>query len=126
MMTRGRWPIALLLGFALVACQKQSTDGAKTGTGDAEHGKQVFATTCATCHAMDGTGIKGLGKTLVGSEFVRKSSDDQLVEMITRGRDAKDPLNTTGVAMPPNGGNAALTDKDLRDVVAFVRTLNNG
>jgi len=118
--------IPLLVGLALAACQQGSSDGAKTASGDVEHGKQIFTTTCATCHATDGTGIKGLGKSLVGSEYVRKASDDQLVDMITRGRDAKDPLNTTGIAMPPNGGNAALTDKDLRDVVAFVRTLNKG
>jgi disulfide bond formation protein DsbB len=32
-------------------------------------------------------------------------------------------LNTTGIAMPPKGGNAALTTKDIQDVVAYVRAL---
>jgi len=119
--------LPVCFGLLLSACQKGPTEGGgQSAAGDVEHGKQVFTTTCATCHATDGTGVKGLGKSLVASEYVRKSSDDQLVEMISRGRDAKDPLNTTGVAMPPNGGNAALVDKDLRDVVAFLRGLNKG
>jgi len=114
----------VLVGATLGSCQKSSTEGgAQTAGADVKHGEQIFMTTCATCHGTDGTGVKGLGKGLVGSEFVHKASDDQLVQMIMKGRDAKDPLNTTGVAMPPNGGNAALGDKDLHDVVAYVRTL---
>ena len=50
-------------------------------------------------------------------------TDDELVAFIKVGRDPSDPLNTTGVAMPPKAGNPALTDDDLYDVVAFVRTL---
>ena len=117
----------MLLGALLCACQKSSTEGSgETAGADVAHGEQIFMTTCATCHGTDGTGVKGLGKGLVGSEYVHKASDDQLVQMITKGRDAKDPLNTTGIAMPPNGGNAALGDKDLHDVVAYVRKLTKG
>src|SRR5947208_15585686 len=89
----------LLLGPMLCACQKSSTEGGtETAGADVAHGEQIFMTTCATCHGTDGTGVKGLGKGLVGSEYVHKASDDQLVQMIMKGRDAKDPLNTTGVA----------------------------
>ena len=125
---RSSRPLALAVAVALVAlvsaCEKSSSGGgAKTSSGDTKHGEQIFMTTCATCHGQDGKGIKGLGKSLVDSEFVHKASDEQMVQMIAKGRDAKDPLNSTGVAMPPNGGNAALTENDLRDVVAYVRTL---
>ena len=114
----------VLLGAIVCACQKSSSEGgAQTAGADVKHGEQIFMTTCATCHGTDGTGVKGLGKGLVGSEYVHKAADDQLVQMIMKGREAKDPLNTTGIAMPPNGGNAALGEKDLRDVVAYVRTL---
>jgi mono/diheme cytochrome c family protein len=112
------------LAGSLIACQKSEEPGAaKTATGDSEHGKQIFLTLCATCHAADGTGVKGLGKSLVTSEYVHKASDEQLVRLVENGREAKDPLNTTGIAMPPKGGNAALTAKDIQDVVAYVRTL---
>ena len=114
----------VLLGSMLAACQKSEDDAApKTATADAAHGKQIFLMLCATCHGPEGAGVKGLGKNLVTSEYVHKASDEQLVEMIEKGRDAKDPLNTTGIAMPPKGGNAALTTKDIQDVIAFVHTL---
>jgi disulfide bond formation protein DsbB len=115
---------AVWLACSLIACQKaEEPTATKTAIGDAEHGKQIFLTLCATCHGADGTGVKGLGKNLVTSEYVHKATDDQLVELVERGREAKDPLNTTGIAMPPKGGNAALTTKDIQDVVAYVRTL---
>jgi disulfide bond formation protein DsbB len=114
----------ILLGSMLAGCQKSEDAGtAKTAAGDTAHGKQIFLTLCATCHGPEGGGVKGLGKNLVTSEYVHKASDDQLVEMIEKGRDAKDPLNTTGIAMPPKGGNAGLSTKDIQEVVAFVRTL---
>ncbi len=50
-------------------------------------------------------------------------TDDEFVDFIKLGRPASHPDNTTGVDMPPKGGNPALTDDELYDVVAFVRTL---
>lgn len=96
---------------------------AAKSAGDAAHGKTVFTQTCASCHGPAGQGIQGLGKDFTKSEFVKSQSDQQLVDFIKKGRPASDPANTTKVDMPPKGGNTALTDKDLLDVVAFVRTL---
>jgi disulfide bond formation protein DsbB len=97
--------------------------------GDAElaeyiaHGTRVFAGTCIACHGADGKGLPGLGKDLVHSEFVKKLDDDALLAFIKRGRDPSDPLNTTKILMPPKGGNPALSDDDLLDVIAYVRSL---
>ena len=77
----------MLLGSMLAGCQKsEDAGGAKTATGDTAHGKQIFLTLCATCHGPEGAGVKGLGKNLVTSEYVHKASDEQLVEMIEKGR----------------------------------------
>jgi len=123
--SRGRSiAVATLLFLVIAGCQGSSERDSQAAAAKA-HGQQIFTTTCATCHGTDGTGIKGLGKSLVASDFVKKASDDQLVDMLNKGRDAKDPLNSTGVAMPPKGGNAALTDKDLQDVVLYLRSLNH-
>ena len=46
-----------------------------------------------------------------------------MVDFIKVGRDPSDPLNTTGVAMPPKGGNPALDEEDLYDIVAFIRVI---
>ena len=64
-----------------------------------------------------------LGKNLHRNEFARSKSDDDLVEFLKVGRPAFDPLNERGVDMPPRGGDPALTDDDLRLIVAYVRSI---
>jgi disulfide bond formation protein DsbB len=64
-----------------------------------------------------------LGPALTTSEFVAGLTDDGLVAFLIVGRPDTDPANTTGIAMPPRGGNTSLTDDDLRAVVAYLRTL---
>ncbi len=68
-------------------------------------------------------GLPGLGKSLVASDFIGGMSDADLVAFITEGRPADHPDNEAGVAMPPKGGNPALTDQDLLDIVAYLNTL---
>ncbi len=93
--------------------------------GDATAGETVYMGTCIACHGPDAKGVTGLGKSLhaADSEFVRGKSDDELVAFILVGRTPDDPLNTTGVGMPAKGGNPAITEQQLHDVVAYVRTL---
>ncbi len=91
--------------------------------GDAAQGAQKFVGTCSACHGPDAKGVAGLGKDLTTSEFVKSKSDDELLTFVKTGRPASDPANTTGVDMPPRGGNPALTDQDLADIIAHLRTL---
>jgi disulfide bond formation protein DsbB len=91
--------------------------------GDPVAGQELFAGTCAACHGPAGKGIVGLGKNMTTSEFIAGQTDTELVEFIKVGRDPSDPLNTTGVGMPAKGGNPALTNDDLLDILAFIRTL---
>lgn len=93
--------------------------------GDASKGEAAFMTACAACHGPTADGVQGLGKSLHASEseFVQTHSDDELVEFIKVGRQPDDPLNTTGIAMPPKGANPALSDDDLYNIVAWIRTL---
>lgn len=94
--------------------------------GDPAKGQQAFQSACVACHGPDAKGVTGLGKSLhpSDSEFVRSHSDAELVEFIKVGRQPDDPLNTTGVAMPPKGGNPAISDDDLYNIVAWIRTLD--
>lgn len=127
--------LLLILVFNLAACggsasssnppQDSGAGGAaQTSVGDAEAGKDLFAGTCSACHGPEGKGVPGLGKDMTTSEFIAGKTDDELVAFVKVGRDPSDPLNTTGVAMPPKGGNPALSDEDLYDIVAFIRTLH--
>lgn len=87
-------------------------------------GERIYQGLCVACHGFNARGISGLGKTLIGSEFVNTATDEELHNFLVVGRTIQDPLNTTGVMMPPKGGNPSLTDADLYDVVAYIRSLN--
>lgn len=120
--------VLLLLTLLLVACGGRKTEAAEQSSamqGDPAQGQQLFQTTCAACHGPEAMGVDGLGKGLhpSESEFVGNQSDDQLVEFIKQGRQPGEPGNTTGVAMPPKGGNPALSDEDIYHIVAWLRTL---
>lgn len=98
-------------------------DVAVASAGDAEEGKEKFAGTCTACHGPDAKGMPGLGKDLHSNAFLAEKTDDEMVAFLKVGRPATDPLNTTKVDMPPKGGNPALSDEDLLNIVAFLRTL---
>lgn len=88
-------------------------------------GQQLFAL-CAACHGPDGRGVPNLGKDLVASEFIAGLSDEEFMNFIKMGRPIWDALNTTGIDMPPKGGNPAMTDADISAVIAYVRSLQAG
>lgn len=129
--------VLLVLGLALAGCggndpeptatpaPAKPTAAAAAVIGDAAAGETVFMSICIACHGPDAKGVTGLGKSLhaADSEFVRGKTDDELVAFILVGRTPDDPLNTTGVGMPAKGGNPAITEQQLHDVVAYVRTL---
>ena len=91
--------------------------------GDADAGKEQYDMICVACHGPGGEGVEGLGKPFTTSEFLLERSDDEMVAFIKAGRPSGDPLNTTGVDMHPKGGNPALTDDQILDIIAYVRTL---
>lgn len=130
--------LALILGAA--ACGGSSSNGGDTpddaaptdtataptedtSGGDVLSGQGIYSGLCVACHGPDATGVEGLGKNLIESEFVAAKSDAELAAFIAEGRPATDADNTTGIDMPPRGGNPALTDDDLLAVVAYLRSL---
>lgn len=129
-----RVAVALAIAGALVVggcAEDKSTansGGDSTGTtaassGGGGDGAKLYGATCAACHGKDAKGMPNLGKDLTTSEFAIGLSDADLVKFLKEGRSTDDPANTTGVAMPPKGGNPALTDADLESIVAYLRTL---
>ena len=83
--------------------------------GDAAAGKQVFDKKCASCHGATGEGKDAIAKMLkvemrnLGSPEVQAKSDAELGKMIKDGNGKMKPV--------------ALTDKEIQDVVAYLRTL---
>jgi disulfide bond formation protein DsbB len=117
----------LLGAMVIAACGSSTPAPTPTPTepqGDPVAGKTSFGSTCASCHGQDAKGMPGLGKDLTVSEFVASNTNAELVAFIKTGRPANDPLNTVGVDMPPKGGNPALNDQDILNIVAYVRSIH--
>ena len=115
-----------ILALVLAACGGNGDSGGgddSSSAGDVAAGEEIFLGTCAACHGTDAHGIEGLGKDLHANAFVIGNSDGEMIAFLQVGRGPDDPANDTGVLMPPRGGNPSLTDEDLQDVVAYLRTL---
>jgi cytochrome c oxidase cbb3-type subunit 3 len=93
--------------------------------GDATAGKVIYGQFCAVCHGAGGKGDGPTAATLFPKPAdhtdparMKTLSDEQIYRTIDGGGAAvgKSPL------MPPWGG--ALNEQDLKDVLAYVRTLS--
>jgi mono/diheme cytochrome c family protein len=88
---------------------------------DLARGKELYARYCSGCHGEDGRGEAKTFRPNVGNLSVKvlmdQLSDDYLVAVIQKGGAAVGK----NAAMP--AWSAQLDDADIRDVVAFVRTL---
>ena len=100
--------IAILMLFAL-------SGTVLAAGGDAQAGKAVFNTKCKTCHGADGKGNAAIAKVMkvelpdMTSQEFQSRTDDELKKQITEG----------GGKMKPVTG---LTDQQITDVIAFVRS----
>ncbi|MCC6320551.1 MAG: c-type cytochrome [Phycisphaerales bacterium] len=109
--------------------EEQKAAALAAAGGDAElagyiaSGDKLFHSTCVACHGKAGVGMQGNGKALVKNDFVKSLDDDGLLAFIKQGRGPTDPKNTTGIQMPPKGGNPALSDDDILDIISYLRTL---
>lgn len=107
---------------ALATGDDQTNTLALASTGDPTRGKTQWMNTCLACHGDRGQGMPGQAFDIRDSQFIKSSTDDELVAFIAKGRMGFDPASRTGIQMPPRGGNPRLTDNDLRDIVAHIRT----
>jgi len=107
----------LVLSFALVAVV--STGRARSH--DLSRGKELYLQYCSGCHGEDGRGEAKTFRPNVGNlsvkELMDQLSDEYLFAVIQKG----------GAAVGKNAAMPAwsirLSDDDIWDVVAFVRTL---
>jgi mono/diheme cytochrome c family protein len=81
-------------------------------------GALVFKKTCASCHGADGKGMPNNGPDLTASEFVKITSEDDLLTYVQVGREVPG-----GVPMPPRGGftEEMLPDEDIVKVIAYLK-----
>ncbi len=94
--------------------------------GDAAAGQKLFSITCVTCHGPTGEGLNSLAPSLRASEFLKSADTAGVTQVVRRGRPVTDPANKSGKMMPAKGGNPFLTDQQVADLVAFVKSISGG
>ncbi len=114
--------------FANSAAARARSSSSPVGDGsgrasDAAFGQMLYGSNCTACHGSRGHGVPRQGANLRESKFVAAQSDDELVRFLKQGRTPADPGSVMGMLMPPRGGNRALDNAALADVVAFLREL---
>jgi len=82
---------------------------AGAAAGGAADGKKVFDSTCTACHATGVAGAPKLGDKAAWAPRIKQGMDT-LVQSATKGKGA----------MPPKGGNASLSDADLRAAIEYM------
>lgn len=126
-------PASLLFGLVVLAVVAVGCDGGsaelptRAPGGEAPsgvaRGEELASQSCSACHGQDFRGVSGLGVSFYDNTYIQDHTDDEVVVFIKQGRASDAPDNQSGIAMPPYGGNTRLTDDEVADIVAFLRTL---
>lgn len=89
--------------------------------GDPQLGQVWFEQICATCHGANGDGYAagGTGTAIGKPGFLAKASDGFIRETIKKGRS-----NTRMRGFAGPAGLANLSDQEIDDIIAYMRTLS--
>lgn len=113
---------------APVVAQASSSVSAVGGQADANFvdGQRWYNQSCAACHGFAAQGMPHQGPPLRDSGFIADQTDDELVEFIKVGRLPSDPKSVMKLVMPPKGTNPSLTDRQIGQIVVYLRTMQAG
>ena len=107
----------------------KSTPGShlkKSDLASFKRGENIYTTkaACFACHGGDGNGVDNLGPPLNQSEWVT-GDIDRLTKILLHGMTGPikvgDKTYSPPLAMPGLGANSSITDKDLADVMTYIR-----
>ena len=86
-------------------------------TGNARSGQEIYAQTCVACHGADGKGALPGVPNFSRADGPLGKSDEILHQNILLGYQSPG----SPMAMPPKGGNPALTGADIASVLRYLR-----
>lgn len=112
--------VAYLKSHATLPNRSEEVDAQPESHGDERLGKQWFVDICSTCHGINGDGYAagGTGTAIGKAGFLAKASDGFIRETIKHGRS-----NTRMLGFSDSTGLANLSDQEIDDVIAYMRTL---
>jgi mono/diheme cytochrome c family protein len=117
----GGTALLLILALSLVACAggaSQAAAPSEAHIGDPTAGEKIFASACAGCHGVKGEGVPGMSQDMTQSQLIDTKTVQELVEFIKLGGVPGEPP-----VMLPKGGAPSLSDQNLVDIVAYIRSL---
>ncbi len=85
--------------------------------GDPDRGRALYEKTCVRCHGADGTGVFAAVPDFTDRDGPLAQSDEVLHQHIKHGFRSPGAF----MVMPAKGGNAALDDADIADIIAYLR-----
>jgi mono/diheme cytochrome c family protein len=92
-----------------------AAEGGKTG------GKALYALHCATCHQLDGQGIKGNYPPLKGNAIATMRDPRALILVVLNGlTPGSTPGQPAPAAMPPY--DTTLSNRELAEIATYVRS----
>lgn len=80
-------------------------------------GETLYIQNCMVCHADDGSGAMPGVFDLEKNRAWSKITESKLLIRLNEGIQS----SVSGVSMPPKGGNANLSDKDLKKIIRYMR-----
>jgi mono/diheme cytochrome c family protein len=96
----------------------------------ADHpGKAVFDDTCKYCHGAEGKSnptVESFYKVKIpslASAYVKSKTDGELREIVTGGKGKMEPVTAGFRPTAPHSKGKKLTDEQVTDVIAYIRTL---
>lgn len=80
-------------------------------------GERLYVQSCVICHADDGTGAMPGVPNLIENRAWSIVPEKELLDRLKQG------IQTPGatMAMPPKGGNPKLSDKELMEIITYMR-----
>lgn len=111
---------AYLRSYAQLPNRAEEIDDQHEARGDPQLGKVWFHEICSTCHGMNGDGYiaGGTGTAIGKTGFLNKVSDGFIRTTIKYGRSNTRMLGFSGAS-----GIANLSDKEIDDIIVYLRTL---
>ena len=112
--------VAYLRSHSKLPNRSAEVDAQPRATGDPRLGKVLFENICSTCHGPKGDGYAagGTGTAIGKPGFLNKVSDGFIRETIKYGRS-----NTRMRGFRGPDALANLTDQEIEDIIAYLRTL---
>lgn len=112
--------VAYLQSHSTVPNRSKEVDAQPRSYGDERLGKRWFDDICSTCHGVNGNGYAagGTGTAIGNASFLSKASDGFLRETIKYGRS-----NTRMIGYSGPTAMANMSDQEIDDVIAYMRTL---